>query len=66
MITSKDTVIRIEDLEERLRARVIIELFNNMFLFRRNVYYDKYDQNAEKFDEEYDRWLELKKIDFAL
>ncbi len=51
-----------QNLEQSLRAKVMIEIFHNMHLIPDDIYYTKYSGNAETLDRDYKIWKELKDI----
>ncbi len=51
-----------EKLESSIRSRLIIEIFHNMKMIPDDIYYTKYEGNAEAVDRDYKIWKEIKDI----
>jgi len=49
----------IDNLEEKLRQKLMVEILHNMGLIPNDVYFTKYGENAESFDRDYKIWLKI-------
>lgn len=46
-------------LEDKLRARIAIEILHNLHLIPNAVYESEYADNAEKLERDYEVWKEI-------
>ncbi|MBD3353000.1 MAG: hypothetical protein GF364_16070 [Candidatus Lokiarchaeota archaeon] len=51
------------DFEQEIRHRIAIEIAHGMRLISDQEYYDRYPDNAEILNRDYEIWLEIQKFD---